>query len=111
MVEEVVKSKIGELEEDIRAGNPRRMSKEFTGVVQGFLGRRRFLVRFQNGCKNNMSSNQLTVVVVENILLEEEPEVSTVPEIPEDQVKLEKGYYLCVYVMLQLKKDVGVDSN
>ena len=45
----VVKAKIGELEEEVRAGNSRRIRKEFTGVVQGVLGRRRFLVRFHNG--------------------------------------------------------------
>ena len=87
----VVKAKISELEEEVRAGNSRRMRKEFTGVVQGVSRRRRFLMRFQNGCKNNLSSNQLTVVVVEKIPVEEEPEVSTIPEIPEDQVKKYKG--------------------
>ena len=45
----VVKAKISELEEEVRAGNSRRMRKELTGVVQGVSGRRRFLVRFQNG--------------------------------------------------------------
>ena len=39
------------------------------------------------GAKNNLSSNQLTVVIVEKIPAEEEPEVSTIPDIPEDQVK------------------------
>ena len=71
------------------------------GVLQGVSGRRRFVVRFQNGCENNMSLNQFTVVIVEKILVEEEPEVSMITEIPEDQVELEKGYYRCVYVMLQ----------
>ena len=66
------------------------MRKLFTGVVQGVSWRRRFLVRFQNGCKNNLSSNQLTVVIVEKIPVEEEPVVSTIPEILEDQVELEK---------------------
>ena len=47
----VVKYEIGELEEEVRAGNSRRMSKDFTGIVQGVLGRRRLLVRFQNWCK------------------------------------------------------------
>ena len=42
-----------------------------TVVVQGVSGSRRFLVRFQNGCENNLSSNQLTVVIVEKILVEE----------------------------------------
>ena len=47
----VVKSKIGDLEEEVRAVNLRRMRKDLTGVVQGVSGRRRFLVRFQDGCK------------------------------------------------------------
>ena len=78
----VVKSKIGELEEEVRAGNSRRASKELTGVVQGVLGKRRFLVRFQDTCKNNLSSNPLISVIVEKIPVDEETEVSTIPEIP-----------------------------
>ena len=66
----VVKAKIGELEEEVRADNSRRMRKELTGVVQGVSGRRRFLVRFQNGCKNNLSSNQLIIVIVDKIPVE-----------------------------------------
>ena len=34
-----------------------------------------------------------------------------IPEIPEDQVEKEKVYYRCFYVMLQFKKEVGVDSK
>ena len=77
----VVKTKIGELEEEVRVGSSRRMRKELTGVVQGVLGRMRFLVTFQNGCKKNLSSNQLTAVTAHKILVEEAPEVSTIPEI------------------------------
>ena len=87
----VVKANIGDLEEEVRAGNSRRMRKELTGVVQGVSGGWRFLVRFQNGCKKNLSSNQLTVVIVDNIPVEEEPLVSMIPEIPEDQVEKDKG--------------------
>ena len=87
MVGTVVKEKLCELEEEVRVGNSRRTRKEFTGVVQGVLGRRRFLVRFQNGCKNNISSNQLTVLIADKILVEEEPDISTIPEIPEDNVE------------------------
>ena len=58
MVGTVVKAKIGELEEEVRVGSARRMRKELTGVVQGVSGRRRLLVRFQNGCEKNLSSNQ-----------------------------------------------------
>ena len=82
MVGMLVKAKIGELEEEVRSGISRRMRKEFTLVVQGVLGRRRFLVRYQNGCKKNLSSNQITVVIVDKIPVEEETLVSTIPKIP-----------------------------
>ena len=68
MVGTVVKSKIGELEEEVGAGSSRRMRDYLTGVVQGLLGGRRFLVSFWNGCKKNLSLNQFTVVIVEKIL-------------------------------------------
>ena len=71
----VVKAKIGELEEEVRAGISRRMSKKLTGVLQGFSWKKILLVSFQDGCKNNLSSNQLIVVVVEKILEEKEPEI------------------------------------
>ena len=45
----VVNPNISELEEEVRAGNSRRMRKELNGVVQGVSGRRSLLVRFHNG--------------------------------------------------------------
>ena len=69
------------------------------------------MVRFQYGCKNNLSNNQLTVVIVEKIPVEEEPEVSTIPDILEEQVELEKGYYRCVVIMLRFLNQVGVETN
>ena len=57
-------------------------------MVQGVLGRMRFLARFQNGCKKNLSLNQLTVVIVEKIPEEKNPEVSKIAEVPEEQVEL-----------------------
>ena len=57
------------------------MRKELTGVVQVILGKKRFLVRFQYGCENNLSSNQLAIMIVEKILEKNEPEVFTNPEI------------------------------
>ena len=48
-------------------------------------------------------------MILEKIPEEKEPEVSKIDEIPEEQVQLEKGYYLCVYFMLRFKKDVGVE--
>ena len=62
-------------------------------------------MRFHDGDKNNMSSNQLTVVAAHEILVEEAPPVSTIPEIPEDIVESHKGYYVCVYVILQFKTE------
>ena len=56
-VGKVVKAKIVELEEEVRADSSRSMRKEFTGLVKGFPVRRRLFVRFQNGFKKNLSSN------------------------------------------------------
>ena len=94
MVGTVVKARIGEFEEEVRSGNSRRIRKYFTGVVQGVSWGGRFLVIFQNGCKNNLSTNKLTVVIVENISVEKESEVSEIAEIPEEQVELEKRIIL-----------------
>ena len=49
-------------------------------------------------------------MIVEKIPVEEEHEVYTIPEISKDQVEKYKEYYICVYVMLQFKNEVGVDS-
>ena len=107
----VVKAKIGEFGEEVRAGSSRSMRKELTGVVQGVSGRRKFLVRSQNGCKKNLSLNQLTITTAHNILVEEAPEVSTIPEIPEDNVLKQKGYNRFVYVLLQFKTEEEIDSK
>ena len=85
MVGTVVKSNIGDLKEEVRAGSLRRMRKELTGMVKGVLGNKRFLVRFQNGCKNNLSSNELTIGIVEKIPEDKEPGVYKIDEIPEEQ--------------------------
>ena len=44
MVGTVVKSKIGELEEEVRACSLIRTRKELNGVVQRVLGKKRLLV-------------------------------------------------------------------
>ena len=93
MVRTLITYKKGDLEEEERAGSPRRTRKELTGVVQVVLGKKRLLVRFQDGCKKKLSSDQLTIVMVENIPKKKEPEVSAIPDILEEQVELEKGYY------------------
>ena len=111
MVGTAVKAKIGELEEEVRVGSARRMRKDLTGVVQAILGKRKFLVRFHDGCEKNLSLNQLTVVAAHEILVEEAPLVSTIPVIPEDKHESHKGYYVCVYVILQLKTEDKIDNK
>ena len=49
MVVTVVKSKVGDLKEYIREGFLRRLGKEMSGVVHEGVGKRRYLVRFQDG--------------------------------------------------------------
>ena len=90
MVETVVKAKVGELEEEIREGFSRRLSKEMTGVVQEVVGKSKYLVRFQDGLEKDMSSDQITIVVVRSEV-EEEIEVREVEMIPE--VREELGCY------------------
>ena len=48
MVGTAVKAKVGELEEEIREGFSRRLRKEMTSVVKDVVGKRRYLVRFQD---------------------------------------------------------------
>ena len=88
MVGTTVKANIGELEEEGRAGSSRTMRKELNSVVKGVLGKKMFLVKFQDGCKNNMSSNKTTIIIVDNIPEDKEPKVFKITEIPEEQVKL-----------------------
>ena len=68
-------------------------------------------MRFHDGCEKNLSSNQLTVVSAHEILVEEAPLVSTIPEIPEDIVESHKGYYVYVYVILQFKTEDKIDNK
>ena len=79
MVGTVVKSNIGELEEEVRGVFLIRMRKELNGGVQGVSGNKRLLVSFQDGCKKNMSSNQLAIMIVEKISEEKEPEFFEIP--------------------------------
>ena len=64
-------------------------------------------MRFQDRRENDMTSNQLTVVIVENIPVEEGPKVPIIPDIPGDKVTLEKGYYHGVHVVLHFHKEGG----
>ena len=104
MVGTVVKAKIVELEEHIREVFFIRNRKEMTGVVQGVSGRKMLLVNFTDVFENYLRPNQLTIMIVEKIPVEEEPEVPTIPEIPEDKATSENGNYHGVYVILYFNK-------
>ena len=82
----VVKAKVGELEEEVSEGLSRQSMKECTGGFQGVSRKKSFLVRFQSWFKNYLASNQLTVLIVDKSPLEEEPEVPTIPVIPDEKV-------------------------
>ena len=48
---EVVKAKVGELEEEAREVFLRQPRKYLTGVIHGVSGKKRFLARFHDGCE------------------------------------------------------------
>ena len=50
-------------------------------------------------------------MIVDNKLVEKEPEFPINNKIPEWKITLEKGYYYCVYVMLRFKKEVYVETK
>ena len=83
----------------------------FTGVVQGVSGERTFFVRFQDGCKKNLTSNQLTAVTAQKIPMYQEPEVPTISVIPDNTVDSEKGWYHGVYAMQYFTKDNGFNRK
>ena len=108
MVGTVVKAMVGELEEDIREGLFCRLRKEMTGVVQEVVGKRRYLIRFQDGLEKDMSSNHITIMVVRSEV-EEEIKVRAVDIIPE--VREDLGCYRLVYISLHFIKEDGVDKR
>ena len=51
----VVKAKVGELEKITRKGRSRRMRKEVVVCVQSLVGKKKFLVQFEDGQKKEIS--------------------------------------------------------
>ena len=78
MVGTVVKTKVGESEEEIRELFSRRLKKYLTSVFQGVYRKKTFLVRFQYGCEYDLTSNKLTVVTIEKSPVTEEPGVTRI---------------------------------
>ena len=87
----VVKTKVYELEEEVREVFTRRLSKDLTGMVELVYGNKRFLVRFWYGFDNYMILNQLTIMIVDMIPMTEEYELTMIYEIPDGPVDFYKG--------------------
>ena len=59
------------------------MRKELNDVAESVFGKRRFLVRFQDGCGKDLTLNQLTKITVERIPNIKESKVTTIYTKPE----------------------------
>ena len=68
-------------------------------------------MRFQYGCEKDLTSNQLTIMILEKSLMEQKPKVPMISEMPEEQVNLEKGNYHDFYVILHFNKEDCVDRK
>ena len=55
----VVKAKVGELEKITREVRIRRMGKDVVGCVHSVVGKKKFLVQFEDGQKKEISSSSL----------------------------------------------------
>ena len=86
MVGMVVKANIDELKEEVRELFSIRKRKELTGAVKRISGKKSLLVRFQDEYENDLTLNQLTIVIAEKIPMEEDPKIPTIPKIPQEQV-------------------------
>ena len=75
----VVKAKVGELEKIKREGRSRRMSKEVVGFVQSVVGKKKFLVQFEDGKKKEISSSSLVFLSLKEEVEMDEP-ISHFPE-------------------------------
>ena len=69
-------------------------------MVQGLFGKKRFLVRFQDGFEKVMNLNQPTAVIVEKSPVTEEYEVPRISEKHNNTVPLEKGCYIVCFCVV-----------
>ena len=107
----VVKEKVGELEDEVREEFSSLVGRELTDVVKVLSYKRKLLVRFKDLCEKYLTSNQLTIVIVESIPMTKESEVPTISVIPDETIYLYKWYYHGVYFLLHLNKGGYFDRN
>ena len=67
--------------------------------------------RDRDGCEKDLASNQSTIMILEKVLIEKELEVPKIPEIPDDTVPSEKGYYHGVYIILHFSNEGSSDRK
>ena len=61
-----------------------------TGVVQVVSCKRRLLMRFHDGCEKDLTSNKLTVFVLDRSTITKEAKVPTISAISDETIYLEK---------------------
>ena len=68
-----------------------QVRKDLNFVTEEVSDKRRFLVRFQDGCEQDMTSIQLTVMTVDRIHVTGECDVPSIYTKPKETFDLEKG--------------------
>ena len=76
---DVVKAKVGELENITREVRIRRMRKDVVGCVHGVVGKNKFLIQFEDGQKKEISSSLLVFLSSKETSDTNEP-ISHLPE-------------------------------
>ena len=84
----MVKSKVGELEEEGWAEFSRRLRKELNSLVQLVSWKRSFLVRFKDVREKYLTLNKLSLVTLDKIPVDEEPGMHMISGIPDETVDL-----------------------
>ena len=69
----VVKENFGELEKITREGRSRRMMKEVVVCVQTVVGKKKFLVQFEDGKKKEINAYLLVFLILEEEVDRDEP--------------------------------------
>ena len=75
----VVKAKVGYLKKITREGRSRKIREEVVGCVQSVLGKKKFLVKFEDGQKRDISSYVMVFLSSEEGVEMDEP-ISHLPE-------------------------------
>ena len=91
-----MKVNFGEMEDKIRQGRIRRISKEVLGIVQDVAGKKKFVVEFEDGQKKEMSSSSLSCVSQKQDFDEEvDKTTSDIPKIVQGELLNINGGPFC----------------